>query len=189
MWTSCKEQHRERIRRVRMAFCVMAVTVFTVSCAVSTKQRELLNRAWESNALPASPSSDQDVILAARSVVNLLATYQPQNVRRNLAALARRLCEPASSELRHMMPETTIREIENTNRSQQFYIADSKITVEKRSLENRVVVQLPGECVQTVDNKQLSSEQRLYEVTLARRASGDGIAIVGLHLRQGAPAN
>ena len=87
---------------------------------------------------------DSQFINAATSVINLIATYQPATARRQFKTARKFLWEPALTEFEETMMGPEIRAIEETKRSQMFFINPRLIKVERFPELDMVVVRVPG---------------------------------------------
>ena len=131
---------------------------------------------------------DSQFVNAALSVVNLIATYQPAIARRNFTTTKKFLWEPALSEFEQTMMESEIRAIEETKRSQMFFINQRLIKVERFPEQDMVVVRVPGERVKLIGNKPLPPDQMVYYVkmtTIPRNIHNEyGIVVTDIRLRR-----
>ena len=94
----------------------------------------------EPGYLEVSDVSDKDFVIAAVNVVNLITSYQPETAGRQFKLARRSLWEPALSVFNKEYIEKQVKFIENTNRSQLFYLSKPqlKIVREKGFVEVRV---------------------------------------------------
>lgn len=130
---------------------------------------------------------DSQFIDAATSVVNLIATYQPATARRQFRTARKYLWEPALTEFEDTMMSQEVRKIEETKRSQMFFINPRLIKVERYPDMDKVVVRIPGVRQKLIGNKPLPADQIVYYVkmtTIPRNVHNEyGIVIVDIRLR------
>ena len=131
---------------------------------------------------------DSQFINAATSVVNLMATYQPGVARRQFKTARKYLWEPALTEFEETMMGSELRTIEETKRSQMFFINPRLIKVERYPELDKVVVRIPGVRLKLIGNKPLPADQMVYYVkmtTLPRNVHNEyGIVVVDIRLRR-----
>ena len=131
---------------------------------------------------------DSQFINAASEVVNLIATYQPAVARRQFKTARKYLWEPALTEFEETMMTTEIQAIEETKRSQMFFVNPRLIKVERYHEFEQVVVRVPGLRQKLIGNKPLSPDEMVYYVkmtTIPRNVANEyGIVVVDIHLRR-----
>lgn len=131
---------------------------------------------------------DSQFINAATSVVNLIATYQPGVARRQFKTARKYLWEPALTEFEETMMGSELRTIEETKRSQMFFINPRLIKVERYPEIDKVVVRIPGVRLKLIGNKPLPADQMVYYVkmtTIPRNVHNEyGIVIIDIRLRR-----
>lgn len=131
---------------------------------------------------------DSQFINAATSVVNLIATYQPGVARRQFKTARKYLWEPALTEFEETMMGKELRAIEETKRSQMFFINPRLIKVERYPELDMVVVRIPGVRQKLIGNKPLPADEMVYYVkmtTIPRNVHNEyGIVVVDLRLRR-----
>ncbi len=131
---------------------------------------------------------DSHFIDAAVSVVNLIATYQPAVARRQFKTAKKYLWEPALTEFEDTMMGPEIQAVEETKRSQMFFINQRLIKVERFPEFDQVVVRIPGLRQKLIGNKPLPPDDMAYYVkmtTIPRNVSNEyGIVITDIHLRR-----
>jgi len=131
---------------------------------------------------------DSQFINAATSVVNLMATYQPGVARRQFKTARKYLWEPALTEFEETMMGSELRTIEETKRSQMFFINPRLIKVERYPEIDKVVVRIPGVRLKLIGNKPLPADQMVYYVkmtTIPRNVHNEyGIVVVDIRLRR-----
>ena len=110
--------------------------------------------------------NNSELINAATTVVNLVATYQPAIARRNFTSAQRFLIEPALSEFEETMMQKEAPKIEQTRRSQTFMVIPSGVRVERFPGADYAVVSVPGERTTWIANKKLVPEYMTYFVKL-----------------------
>ena len=131
---------------------------------------------------------DSSFINAATAVVNLIATYQPAVARRQFKTARKYLWEPALTEFENTMMTNEIQQIEETKRSQMFFINPRLIKVERYPEFETVVIRIPGIRQKLIGNKPLPPDEMVYYVkmtTIPRNVSNEyGIVVVDIHLRR-----
>ncbi len=131
---------------------------------------------------------DSQFINAATSVVNLIATYQPAVARRQFKTARKYLWEPALSEFEETMMGPELRTIEETKRSQMFFINPRLIKVERFPDYDVVVVRIPGIRQKLIGDKPLPTDQMVYYVkmtTIPRNVHNEyGIVVTDIRLRR-----
>lgn len=135
----------------------------------------------------ASRLPDTQFINAATSVVNLIATYQPAVARRNFTTARKFLWEPALTEFEDTMMNKELRAIEETKRSQMFFINPRLIKVERFPENDLVVVRIPGLRQKLIGNKPLPPDEKVFYVkmtTIPRNFHNEyGIVVIDIRLR------
>ena len=131
---------------------------------------------------------DSQFINAATQVVNLISTYQPAIARRQFKTARKYLWEPALTEFEETMMGAELRTVEETKRSQMFFINPRLIKVERFPEIDQVVVRIPGVRLKLIGNKPLPADQVVYYVkmtTIPRNVHNEyGIVVVDLRLRR-----
>lgn len=131
---------------------------------------------------------DSQFINAATQVVNLISTYQPAIARRQFKTARKYLWEPALTEFEETMMGAELRTVEETKRSQMFFINPRLIKVERFPEIDKVVVRIPGVRLKLIGNKPLPADQVVYYVkmtTIPRNVHNEyGIVVVDLRLRR-----
>ena len=130
---------------------------------------------------------DSQFIDASTAVVNLIATYQPAVARRQFRTARKYLWEPALTEFEDTMMGKELRAIEETKRSQMFFINPRQIKVERYPELDKVVVRIPGVRQKLIGNKPLPADQIVFYVkmtTIPRNVHNEyGIVIIDIKLR------
>jgi hypothetical protein len=131
---------------------------------------------------------DSQFINAATQVVNLISTYQPAIARRNFTTARKFLWEPALTEFEETMMGPEIRQIEETKKSQMFFVNNRLIKVDRFPENDIVVVRIPGLRQKLIGDKSLPAEEMVYYVkmtTIPRNVHNEyGIVIIDLRLRR-----
>jgi hypothetical protein len=131
---------------------------------------------------------DSQFINAATTVVNLIATYQPAVAQRQFKTARKYLWEPALTEFEETMMGSELRAIEETKRSQMFFINPRLIKVERFPELDMVVVRIPGVRQKLIGNKPLPADQMVYYVkmtTIPRNVHNEyGIVVIDMRLRR-----
>lgn len=131
---------------------------------------------------------DSEFISVATEVVNLIASYQPAVARSQFSTARKYLWEPALSIFEQEMMINELRTIEETDRSQLFFINKSQIKVERFHELDKVVVRLPGTRQKLIGDKPLPADELVYYVkmtTIPRNVHNEfGIVIIDIKLRR-----
>ncbi|MCB0322077.1 MAG: hypothetical protein KDD69_00855 [Bdellovibrionales bacterium] len=131
---------------------------------------------------------DSQFINAATTVVNLIATYQPAVARRQFKTARKYLWEPALTEFEETMMGSELRTIEETKRSQMFFINPRMIKVDRFPELDMVVVRIPGVRQKLIGNEPLPADEMAYYVkmmTIPRNVHNEyGIVVVDMRLRR-----
>ena len=131
---------------------------------------------------------DSQFVNAATQVVNLISTYQPAVARRQFKTARKFLWEPALTEFEGTMMGSELQTIEETKRSQMFFINPRLIKVERFPELDKVVVRIPGVRLKLIGNKPLPADQVVYYVkmtTIPRNVHNEyGIVVVDMRLRR-----
>lgn len=138
---------------------------------------------YSANQLP-----DSEFIHVAEEVTNLIATYQPSNARRQFEAAQMYLWEPALSEFENKVLKDELRAIEETGRSQIFFVNDKQIRIDRDEKQGRVMVRLPGSRMKLIRNQPLPGDEMVYYIkmsTIPRNAYNEyGIVVYDIRLRK-----
>lgn len=130
---------------------------------------------------------DSEFINVANQVVNLVATYQPHIARRQFMTARKYLWEPALSEFEKTMMTKELTAIDETHRSQMFFVNPRLIKVERYPELEKVVVRIPGVRQKLIGNKPLPADEMVYYVkmtTIPRNLHNEyGIVVVDIRLR------
>ena len=133
---------------------------------------------------------DSQFINQAMSVVNLIATYQPAVARRQFKTARKYLWEPALTEFEEKMMGSELKTIEETKRSQMFFLNPRLIKVDRYPEVDGgvVVVRIPGLRLKLIGDKPLPAEEMVYYVkmtTIPRNVHNEyGIVVFDLRLRR-----
>ena len=141
---------------VALLFCT--VLWFTRTVTLNVPQAPLPG-IYEAREIP-----DVEFIEVATNFVNLVATYQPAVARRQFEEARQYLIEPMLDKFEVDMLGTEIRAIENTNRTQIFFVDPAKTNIERYGRD--VVITLHGDRMKIVAGKELPVVKTFYQVTL-----------------------
>lgn len=130
---------------------------------------------------------DSQFLDAATVFVDLISTYEAGTARRRFLTARRYLWEPAFTEFEETMMTKELDAIEETKRSQMFFINPRLIKVARFPEHDKVVVRIPGVRQKLIGNKPLPADQMVYDVkmtTIPRNVHNEyGIVIVDIRLR------
>jgi TraE protein len=131
---------------------------------------------------------DSEYVNAATEVVNLIATYTPATARRQYTRAKQFLWEPALTEFEKSMMVEELRTIEETSRTQLFFINESMVKVDRFPEEDKVVVRLPGVRQKLISSQPMPPDELVYYIkmtTIPKNVTNEfGIVVVDLRLRK-----
>lgn len=107
---------------------------------------------------------DTEFIDVATNFINLIATYQPAVARRQFQKAREILKEPMLEIFDREMIGTELKAIENTNRTQLFFVDPTKTSIERR--DNHVFVTTIGDRLKIVAGKQLPVVLTKFQVSM-----------------------
>lgn len=102
---------------------------------------------------------DSEFIHVAVEVANLITTFTPATVDRQFKAARKYLWEPALTQFETDKIKTELRMIQQTARSQLFFIDTKQVKVERRPELDSVVVRLPGKRQKLIGNRALPEDE------------------------------
>lgn len=108
--------------------------------------------------------ADVEFIEVATEFINLIATYQPAIAQRQFREAKNMLWEPFLTEFNTDMIGTELQSIQNTQRTQLFFIDPTKTKITRNG--NEVVVSFTGDRLKLVAGKELPVQTSRYTVTL-----------------------
>ena len=107
---------------------------------------------------------DTEFIDAATGFTNLVASYQPNLARRQFAKAAEQVKEPLLSRFAIEMMQNELQTIENTQRTQIFFVDPTRTNVTRNGKD--VQVSLTGERVKYIAGKEIPSVETTFIVTM-----------------------
>ena len=110
--------------------------------------------------------TDEEFVGRAREFINLVASYQPDTARVQFKHASRYLIEPILSRYNIEMLENELRAIENTRRTQLFFIDPTKTEVE-RTPYDEVIVTFRGTREKLVAGKKVPEVVSQFRVTMS----------------------
>jgi hypothetical protein len=130
---------------------------------------------------------DAEFISVAEEVVNLISSYQYKGAREQFKSARKYLWEPALSQFERVMMEEELRTIEETARSQMFFIDPKQIKIERHPELDKVIVRLPGVRQKLIGQRALPPDELVYYVkmtTIPRNIHNEhGIVVIDIRLR------
>ena len=108
---------------------------------------------------------DSEFVDVATEFVNLIATYQPTVARRQFTAAMDLLKEPMLSKFHDEMMQIELKAIENTNRTQIFFVDPLRTTI-RRGRKRQVTVSLAGERMKIISGKELPLVKTRFTITM-----------------------
>ncbi len=109
---------------------------------------------------------DAEFISAATRVINMIATYQPETARPQFIETRKLLWQPALAKFDEEMMQKEIQAIEETRRSQLFFVNQSLVRVNRLPERDYVEVRLPGVRYKLIGASQGKPEQMVYYVRM-----------------------
>lgn len=107
---------------------------------------------------------DSEFISVATEYINLIASYQPAVARRQFLKARELLKEPMLETFDKEMVGTELKAIENTTRTQLFFVDPTKTQIVRQ--DNYVTVSMTGERLKLVAGKQLPVMMTKYTVVM-----------------------
>lgn len=107
---------------------------------------------------------DNEFINVAIDYINLIATYQPRTARRQFEAASGMLKEPLLTKFREEMLNSELGAIENSSRTQVFFVDPLKTSVFRRG--NDVTVSVEGERWKVIAGAELPTVTSRFKVTM-----------------------
>jgi hypothetical protein len=107
---------------------------------------------------------DTEFVNVATEYTNLIATYQPMIARKQYESASRMLIEPLLTKFKEEMMKSELEAIENTSRTQVFFIDPTK-TVVARAV-NEVRVSLVGERMKIIAGQELPAVTSRFSITM-----------------------
>jgi hypothetical protein len=166
------ERYREQALLWRaLALLQMPATLLAIilTLVIAVKSNPILEVPL--NPLPGRYSSaelpDRIFIAHAMELVNLVASYQPSIARRHFKQVETMLWEPALSKFQAEMLETELKHINETDRSQLFFVNQDKIKIERFPERDLVRVRIAGVQRRLIGTKPLPPQQIVYYVTMS----------------------
>lgn len=107
---------------------------------------------------------DNEFVNVAIDYINLIATYQPRTARRQFEAASAMLKEPLLTKFRDEMLNSELGAIENSSRTQVFFIDPLKTGVQRRG--NDVTISVEGERWKVIAGAELPTVTSRFKVTM-----------------------
>ena len=130
---------------------------------------------------------DAEYVEFATEFVNLTATYQPVGARTQFTEAAKRLIEPIYSKFNNEILDTELKTIEQTQRTQMFFVDPTKTQIERAN--GKVTVLMTGDRIKTISGRQLPATGTTYRVTMSiiprNSLNPYGIAIENISISKG----
>lgn len=165
LWESYREQ--ATLWRAIALLQIPATLVIVIFCVVLWQTRDItLNVPMK--PLPGlyvvKEIPDTEFIDVTTNYLNLIATYQPVVARRQFLKAMEMTKEPMLTQFKEEMMNRELKAIENTNRTQIFFINPTETKI--RYENNQVIVTMTGERVKYIAGKELPSITTEFEVTM-----------------------
>jgi len=107
---------------------------------------------------------DNEFVNVAMDYINLIATYQPRTARRQFEAASAMLKEPLLTKFKEEMLNSELGAIENSSRTQVFFVDPLKTGVARRG--NDVTVSVEGERWKVIAGAELPTVTSRFRVTM-----------------------
>ena len=107
---------------------------------------------------------DTEFINSATDFINLVATYQPAVAKRQFVEAQKMLVEPMLSKFNSDMFGIELSTIENTDRTQIFFVDPTKTALER--VNNDVIVTMSGERLKIISGRELPTSPTKFTVVL-----------------------
>lgn len=131
---------------------------------------------------------DSEFISVATEIVNLIASYQPTVARTQFRTARKYLWEPALSVFEEEMMNKELRAVEETSRSQLFFINTRQVKVERYPDLDVVIVRVPGTRLKLIGGRPLPQDELVYYIkmtTIPRNVHNEyGIVVIDIKRRQ-----
>lgn len=131
---------------------------------------------------------DDQFINVAQEVINLVASYQPATARTQFLKARKYLWEPALSEFEKTMMKSELRAIEETSRSQLFFINPNLIRIARFHDEDKIEVRVPGTRQKLIGQKPLAPDDVVFYIkmtTIPRNVANEyGIVVIDIKARK-----
>jgi hypothetical protein len=131
---------------------------------------------------------DSEFVDFATRIINLITTFQPKVARAQFTEARKCLWEPALTEFENKMMIDELKAIEQSSRSQVFFIDPAMTRVDRYPEEDRVVVRLFGVRQKLIGRTTIPQEEMVYYVTMTtipRNVQNEyGIVVVNIQLRK-----
>lgn len=169
------ENYREQALLWRaMSLLQMPITVLSILLAIFIWNQRETHLDVPARPLPgfyeAGEVVDEEFIGRAREFVNLIASYQPDTARIQFKHASRYLVEPVLSNFKRQMLTQELQIIENTRRTQLFFIDPTKTEIERVGYD-QVIVTFRGSREKLVASKKVPevlSQFRIFLTTIPR---------------------
>jgi hypothetical protein len=189
LWESHKEQAMLwralallQIPATTLAIIAAMVMYFFADTVVEVPLQPKPGR-YGTKALP-----DSEYVNVATEVVNLIGTYTPATARQQYVRAKQFLWEPALTEFEKSMMADELRTIEETARTQLFFVNEKMIKIDRFPEEEKVVVRLPGVRQKLIGGQPTEPDELVYYIkmtTIPKNVSNEfGIVVVDLRLRK-----
>lgn len=120
---------------------------------------------------------------AATSFINLIASYQPANARRQFSKAREVLGEPLLTQFDKEMMGSELKNIENTKRTQLYFVDPSRTELKRE--QGLIFINMVGDRIKYIAGKELPAVITKYTVTMATVPRTDlnpyGIVVVNVN--------
>ena len=156
------------------------VMYFSADTVIEVPQRPLPGN-YSVKELP-----DAEFIAVATEVVNLVSTYQPTIAKEQFVTTQKYLWEPALTEFEKTMLGDELRAIQETGRSQLFFVDEDLIKVERSPEHEEITVRVPGRRLKLIGNRPVAEDERVFYLTMTTvpRTEHNKHGIVVINIKQ-----
>ncbi|MBL7663145.1 hypothetical protein JNK13_10385 [bacterium] len=131
---------------------------------------------------------DSEFTSVATEVVNLIGSYQPATARRQFSTARKYLWEPALTLFEEKMMKDELRTVEETGRSQIFYVDPNQTKITRFPEQDKVEVRVQGNRLKLIGDKPLPADYLAYYITMTTIPRNEhneyGIVVIDVKLRK-----
>ncbi|NDC38645.1 MAG: hypothetical protein EBZ48_11415 [Proteobacteria bacterium] len=165
VWESYREQ-AGMWRAIALLQIPVALLSMVFALVTWTNRKTILNvppkplpGVYQAQDIP-----DSEFVDAATNFINLIATYQHVIARRQFQRASELIINPLLEKFKTDFMETELKTIENTSRSQVFFVDPTKTRIKREG--SMVQVTMAGDRMKVVAGRELDPVQTKYVVTL-----------------------
>ncbi len=128
---------------------------------------------------------DEEFINFSKALISLMTTFQPTTAKIQFLQAQKLLWEPALSQFQTTMLRQELPGIEESRRSQVFFIDEGLVKVDRIEGDEKVIVRLPGVRQKMIGEKALDAEDMIFyiKMTTIPRNRENEFGIVAVDVR------